>query len=63
MLPCFSSGFITFDTAETAEEAVTQFNQVLVGDVKLEVEIARRQRGSHQSRLNYDKNNPQVGLR
>lgn len=61
MLRCCSSGFVTFDTAETAEDAVSQFNDVMVGGVKLEVEIARRQRGTHQSRVNYDKNNPQVG--
>ncbi|XP_067933980.1 negative elongation factor E-like isoform X2 [Watersipora subatra] len=54
------SGFVTFDTAESADEAVAQFNKRTAGGIMLEVEIARRQRGSLQSRVNFDKNNPQL---
>lgn len=51
---------MTFDTVETADDAVAQFNGTTVGSVSLEVEIARKQKGSFRNRMNYDKNNPEV---
>jgi len=46
-----SSGFVTFDTVEAADEAVSQFNNTMVGDSLLEVEMARRQGGSHHHKF------------
>ena len=55
-----NSAFVTFDTTEAADDAVSRFNGVMVGSISLEVEIARKQKGSYRSRVNYDKNNPEV---
>lgn len=54
--------FVTFDTTEAADDAVAKFNGAMVGSITLDVEIARKQKGSFRSRINYDKNNPEVSL-
>lgn len=52
---------MTFDTVESADEAVAQLNGSSVEGIKLEVEIARKQKGTHHSRLPFEPG-AQVGV-
>ena len=41
--PLKNCGFVTFDKGESAENAITEFNGNVVGNIQLKVSMARRQ--------------------
>ena len=44
MYVCFiSSGFITYDTCESADKAISEKNETMIGDCRVKVSLARRQ--------------------